>query len=157
MAKSNLRVSLAGLKNLALSLEKIQKGRVQVGIFGAKNGRDDDGTGTTNAEVGAKMEFGVISDHIPPRSFLRMPITAKGEAIFKAAAHGFGALMIANKAHDFLVRVGVEAENAILEAFRTRGWGSWKPNAPMTIKLKGSDSPLIDTGQLRRAIASRVA
>lgn len=157
MAKrSSFRSNFDGLKNLANSLAKVKQGRVQVGIFGAKNGRTDNG-GTTNAEVGAVMEFGSVSEHIPHRSFLRMPITQKSEAIFKAAAQGFSQLMIAGKAKEFLVRIGVEAENAILEAFRTRGWGSWKPNAPMTIKLKGSDSPLIDTGQLRRSIASRVA
>ena len=28
----------------------------------------------------------------------------------------------------------------------------WKPNAPSTIKAKGSDKPLIDTGELRKSI-----
>lgn len=31
-----------------------------------------------------------------------------------------------------------------------------KPNSPKTIKLKGSDTPLIDTGNMRRAIVGRV-
>ena len=30
--------------------------------------------------------------------------------------------------------------------------GNWKPNAPLTIELKGSSHPLIDTGQMRQSI-----
>ena len=30
------------------------------------------------------------------------------------------------------------------------------PNSKKTIELKGSDTPLIDTGQMRRAIVGRV-
>lgn len=31
--------------------------------------------------------------------------------------------------------------------------GEFEPNAPMTVQRKGSDHPLIDTGQLRRGIS----
>ena len=53
-------------------------------------------------------------------------------------------------------KVGVVAEEVIQEAFATRGFGKWKANKPSTIARKGSDSPLIDTGQLRRSITSKV-
>jgi hypothetical protein len=43
----------------------------------------------------------------------------------------------------------------VQEAFDTRGFGSWKPNAPETVELKGSDAPLIDSAQMRHAVDSR--
>jgi hypothetical protein len=51
----------------------------------------------------------------------------------------------------FLKRAGLDAQN------RVRKWfvdprNHWAPNAPSTIRRKGSDKPLIDTGQLRAAI-----
>jgi len=86
------------------------------------------------------------------------------------------ALFLNGKAVYYLKRVGVAAENIVQEAFETAGWGTWAANAYATIlaKAKGNifkrkqqaasdvfeggrhTSPLIDTGQLRRAIASRV-
>ena len=60
------------------------------------------------------------------------------------------------KAEQFMQKVGFVAEEVIQEAFSTNGYGQWKPNAPMTIEKKKSNSPLIDTGQLRRSITSKV-
>jgi hypothetical protein len=50
---------------------------------------------------------------------------------------------------------GVVAENA------SKGWftnarNGWAPNAPSTIRAKGSSRPLIDTGALRQAISHQV-
>ena len=36
--------------------------------------------------------------------------------------------------------------------FDTRGAGSWKPNAPSTVRLKGRNRPMIETGALRDAL-----
>jgi len=50
-----------------------------------------------------------------------------------------------------LKRTGMDA------ASRVRMWfvnpkNLWAPNSPRTVKRKGSDRPLIDTGQLRKSI-----
>lgn len=51
----------------------------------------------------------------------------------------------------FLQRAGTVGANAAKRWFRDPRNG-WPPNAPMTIAKKGSDRPLIDTGELRRSI-----
>ena len=52
--------------------------------------------------------------------------------------------------------LGFGEVDAIQEEFETRGVGNWQENAPSTIKAKGSDMPLIDTGNLRRHIVAEV-
>lgn len=111
----------------------------------------------TNADVGAQNEFGDPAKKIPMRSFLLMPIHAKSKEIIddtiKAGAYKAFA---GGKIKDVLRYIGQSCEVWIQRAFATRGFGTWKPNAPLTIAIKGSSSPLIDTGQLRRSITSQV-
>ena len=45
----------------------------------------------------------------------------------------------------------------VQEAFETRGFGKWLPNMNKEyIKLKGSTTPLIDTGLMRRLVDKQV-
>lgn len=113
----------------------------------------------TNPELAAKNEFGI---GVPRRSMLRMPLHLHGDKVLKGAQADARAQLaqvgrnpraVAKKV---LTRVGIAAENLVQEAFDTRGFGSWKPNAPETIALKGSDAPLIDSSQMRHAVDSRV-
>lgn len=133
---------------------------VKVGILGDNIARQDGEL--NNAEIGFTNEFGKMTGYpkIPARSFIRMPLQTKlndkikekkslsGEELEKAMAEG--------KLEEFARKVGIVAEEVIQEAFSTNGFGQWAPNAPMTVELKGSSSPLIDTGQLRRSISSKV-
>lgn len=110
----------------------------------------------TNSEIGFKHEFGVKSEKIPKRSFLREPIQEKFE---KEAMRKKKVLKKAFETLDIKVvfkKIGIIGEGIIQEAFGTRGFGKWEPNSPATIALKGSDSPLIDSSQLRKSIASDV-
>lgn len=146
-----VRKNLDGLKELAAALSG--KGKVQVGLFGSKNSRRE--AGTTNAELGAIHELGSVSRHIPPRSFLRAPIILQTKEIMKDASSEIPNIWQKGGMLAFLVKVGHAAENAVQQAFASRGFGRWAPNKPATIARKGSDSPLIDTRQLSRAVASR--
>lgn len=133
---------------------------VKVGVI-SKNNKRQKGK-PTNAEVGFANEFGVHTGKtkIPARSFIRMPLethfyknllskkSLTKKEFEKAVKNG--------KADEFAKKVGVVAEETIQDAFATRGWGKWKENKPSTIKRKKSDSPLIDTGELRRSISSEV-
>lgn len=165
--KSTTRSSTAGLKELKRALELIQAKRVQVGIFAAKTSRPDGDM--TNADIGAINEYGVPfafklghSQGIPARSWLRMPINLKGKEIFSKAAKKAGELVsasskaVAGRVDLFYRRIGIAAEVAIHQAFRSQGFGTWAPNAASTIKRKGSASPLIDHRELERSVASRV-
>lgn len=127
---------------------------VRVGIMGNKTNRKND-VGITNADVGFIHEFG--TSKIPKRSFLRMPIFQKNEDIL-AYVKKAGALkkLAKGKMVEVLADIGIACERVILQAFASSGWGDWATNAPSTIRRKKSDSPLIDTGQLRRSISSVV-
>lgn len=133
---------------------------VKVGILGDNIARQEGEL--NNAEIGFVNEFGKMTGYpkIPARSFIRMPLKTRlndkirekkslsGVELEKAMAEG--------KTEDFSKKVGIVAEEVIQEAFSTNGFGEWAPNAPMTVELKKSSSPLIDTGQLRRSISSKV-
>jgi hypothetical protein len=45
--------------------------------------------------------------------------------------------------------LGIWGQREIIKKFRDNDWA---PNAPFTVALKGSSTPLIDTGQLRQSI-----
>ena len=147
------------LKSNFNGLEKLKKQAksayvTRVGILGNSDARDD---GLSNASIGFKQEFGSITENIPIRSFLRMPLMTHANDILSAMSSKSAQKRVEKKGfREIFVIAGGKAEAIIQEAFSTRGFGSWKKNAPLTIALKGSDSPLIDTGELRKSITSEV-
>lgn len=46
---------------------------------------------------------------------------------------------------------GMEGQNSARDWFEDPRNG-WAPNSPVTIALKGSERPLVDTGELRKSI-----
>lgn len=128
---------------------------VRVGIFGNKSSRKGEGV-ITNPELGAIHEFGSSDGKIPARSFLRMPIEKEGKTIVAKTINASLRHMLRGDIKSVLVNLGIECENAVQRAFSTRGFGSWAPDSAVTVALKKSSAPLIDTGQLRRSITSKV-
>jgi hypothetical protein len=134
--------------------------RKKLGYTGAAYQRPPEGGDAvlTNPELAAKHEYGV---GVPRRSMLRMPFHLHGDKVLKEA-QADARVQLAQlqrnprgTAKKLLDRVGIAGENLVQEAFDTRGFGSWKPNAPLTVELKGSDAPLIDSAQMRHAVDSR--
>ena len=159
MAQNEIKLNLKGMDHLNALLKSVGAKYIKVGILGTTNQRP---TGEmSNAEIGFIQEFGRYEKpRIEARSFLRMPLrehlmeklekskTFKKENVEKAIATGNG---------DKLTKqLGALGEQVVFEAFETSGWGKWKPNAPFTVAMKGSDKPLIDTGELRKSITSQV-
>ena len=163
----------SGIRNLLKVMES--EHFVRIGVFGG--GRKEAGeikparlttmanggrkmgkgaSGMTNAEVGFKLEYGDPAKHTPARSWLRMPLITKINNIVKDTAKFFEAAVKEGNPIKFLTILGIQAEKQIQLAFDSRGFGSWAANAPLTIQLKGSDAPGIDTAQLRRSVASVV-
>lgn len=133
---------------------------VRVGIFGQKNTArkyEPGSTSQTNADIGFIHEFGQ-PPHIPQRSFLRMPIFTKINRIMNETEQDVKTRKLLEKGnlYEVLRTLGIACERAILDAFDSRGFGSWKANAPSTVRRKGSNSPLIDFGFLRKSISSEV-
>lgn len=54
-----------------------------------------------------------------------------------------------SSAENILKQVGVYGVKLVQEKI---GNGSFVPNAPSTIRRKGSDKPLIDTGRMRQSV-----
>lgn len=91
----------------------------------------------------------------PPRPIIEPAIEAKGnkEAICAWLKKAGEAVLDGNKANAvrYLNLAGQEATNACRNWF-TDSRNNWPPNAPSTIRRKGSDRPNIDTGALRKAL-----
>ena len=123
---------------------------VKVGVFGDHKAERTDDT-INNVELATIQEFGSISQHIPARSFLRMPIVEKRKEILAfAASKKMRDLLLAGDKKKALTLLGIFAETVIDDAFETSGFGKWASLKHRVGKI------LIDTGQLRRSIWSKV-
>lgn len=159
------------LEKLVKNLSK--KYYVDIGILGESN--KSEGGGLTTAGIGAVNEFGTDKAGrgkktvIPERSFIRMPLETGQEDIEKALEPKIEKMLEDGDIEGIFKLIGIAGEARIQEAFDTAGFGEWPPNSPVTIegstpdkegnqfiKGKGSDSPLIDDGTLRKSITSKV-
>lgn len=112
------------------------------------------------AEYAAKNEFGVVGTgkkawNTPPRPFMRT--TFQGESmqmIQKMAWKIFSEIAMTNRnAKEGLEKLGLYIAGRVkMNILR----GHFKANAPETIERKGSDTPLIDTGTMRRSLTAWV-
>ena len=89
---------------------------------------------------------------IPPRPVLEPAIKANKNSIAKHLKEA--ALLIAKYpqvAENEMHKAGMIAENAAKAWFENPA-NKWPPNSPKTIRRKGSDMPMIDTGEMRKSI-----
>lgn len=110
--------------------------------------------GSTNVDKAIWNEFGTRGGGwggpIPERPFMRNSLrnnTAKYKSMLKKSA----AQIVTGKAsvRVVLARLGITAQQDIqTEITSLRS----PPNAAMTIALKGSSNPLIDTGEMRQSV-----
>jgi len=147
-------------KNLSAILKEVPKYNTKVGIIG--------GTVNTKAEkkykevqevdvayYAAVNEFGSYSQGIPSRPFLRT--TFQGDNLEKIYKKGQGFLKECaeeNKPPEqYLIKLGLYCAGLVRQNITK---GDWTLNSKLTIKLKRSSKPLIDTGTMRRYITSWV-
>lgn len=159
MAKNKVETKFEfdGLEELAKALN--DKRFVKVGLIGGKGKELHTDSDTNNATIGLVHEMGSKTNNIPQRSFLRMPIEQKKKEIVKFVLAGKNKIIkgISKGTLQFLYeRLSIGAETQILDAFYTGGFGQWAKLKASTIARKGSSSILIDTGQLRKAITSKI-
>lgn len=139
-------------------LEMLAKSDVLVGIPQAKNSRRGHGAGNRigNAELLYIHTNGSPIRGIPARPVIEPAIQASGNkepiqlelklAAIAIMSHGDPA-----EAFQHLSKAGMIGVNAARQWFFDPR-NNWAPNAPSTIRRKGSSQPLIDTGSLRAAI-----
>lgn len=99
------------------------------------------------------QEHGSPLWHCPPRPVLEPAITDKKEELSKQLSKAAIALFEQNPIgfQTGLHAAGLMAQNAARDWFSNPKNG-WAPNSPITAAEKGSSNPLIDTGQMRKAI-----
>ena len=97
--------------------------------------------------------FGSPAWAIPPRPVLEPAIKDSRETIGKKIAGAYRAAMRGDAvgAERGLELAGTVAANAARAWFENPK-NKWPPNSEQTIKRKGSNRPLIDTGEMRKAI-----
>jgi hypothetical protein len=145
--------NLEGLEKLRENMKT--KLVAKLGIFADDNARSDGAL--TNAEIGARHEFGVISEGLPRRSFLRDPIELKRKELLKKADRIIKANIDKENGDEKIFElIGIVGEAIVQEAFESGGYGTWQSLSQTTVDKKGSSQILIDTSQLRRAVISKV-
>ena len=136
------------LKKLLAQAGKVEVKEVEVGFF--PESRYDDGTPV--AAVAAWNEFG--TETIPERPFFRRAIAKmEEEGLAKVLGKGIDRerLVIDRRVAD---KIGAYAAEQVQQSITDL---KEPPNAPETIRRKGSDDPLIDTGRMRRSVTWRVS
>jgi hypothetical protein len=159
-----------GLKNLEKTLAKMQNYQARVGVFGGNY----PATGESIASVALLHELGdatprtfnykghkiTITRGIPTRSFLRVPIIGHKNKIImdRKFMQAYIAVALADGKPELPIKLmAMNAYEEVQKAFATRGFGKWMPNMNHEyIKLKGSTTPLIDTGLLRSSITYKI-
>lgn len=159
-----LRVDRAAMDKLFKTVQSMDRAGVEVGYFEPTpvkpsanpfGGGEAKASGLTVPVLAAIQEYGTAN--IPARGFMRkgardaMPLLERvaGEEIAKVA----DGKQSPTRAMD---AIGDAAAGRILDTLETtKQWAV--PNAPLTVALKGGDTPLLARhGQLREELAYRV-
>lgn len=123
---------------------------VDVGVLGGKGGQTKE-SGATVAQIAEWAEFGIGQ---PPRSWLRAWIYENEAAILRVQREEYRRVLVGQQTKaKALARIGVWIVGQIQARIAS---GIQPKNEDSTIARKGSSTPLIDTGQLRSSITSRV-
>jgi len=138
------------------AVKDFQKAYVEVGVFESETEKD----GTPMAMIASVHEYGAEIRQkrgtliIPERSFLRSWVESASENTNKLMQKLYNDVASGKtNVVDAMKKLGAYASSGIRKQILD---GDFVPNAPSTIAAKGSDKPLIDTGQLMNSIHYRV-
>ena len=138
-----------GYKRIALNFKQLKGRGVKVGIMG-----DETNEGTSVVDYAVYNEFG--TSRIPPRPFMATTADNNRDKVLDFAGYLVGRMIDgALDATTVLKNLGEFYQAKIQMTIRNaKEWA--EPNAPSTIKEKGSSSPLIDKGRLVQSIRYEV-
>lgn len=145
------QVQVSGGNRLSHKLREIRQRLAKQDVYvGLPKGSGQYEDGTPMAVIGAVQEFGSADGHIPERSFLRVPLRANQE-LFANIFREMIPKVVRGELDMFqmLDQVGAKAAGVSQEAISE---GIMPPNADSTKQRKGSDTPLVADGDLRRSI-----
>jgi hypothetical protein len=145
--------SNAGMDKLKAALAKLAKAEVFVGVPEDHTLRNSGEM--TNAGLVYLHTHGSVLHDVPARPIIEPAIEAADNKalIVKELGNAARSLMDqkASETSAHLDKAGMLGREAAQRWF-TDSRNNWPPNSAATIARKGSDKPLIDTGQLRRAM-----
>ena len=147
MAKVTVKVQQRGGEKLRRLLREAAKRRdttVEVGFF--STAKYDDKKGTPVAAVAAWNEFG--TEDIPERPFFRRALAEVEDGVTKIVKAGIDTEKMV--VDDRLAgRVGAYVAGQVQESITAL---KEPPNAPGTVRQKGSNNPLLDTVHMRNSV-----
>jgi len=138
-------------KAFAEGLKNISKLEVLVGVPAEKASRKGDKI--NNAEIMYIQTNGSPLRGIPARPVIEPAIEDDKQAISAELSEAAKSMLDGKRDETIrhLKRAGMEGANAA-RAWFVSAKNNWAPNAPSTIRRKGSDKPLIDTSEMRKSI-----
>lgn len=185
MVNTSHKAFNGGAKALFERLQKLSSQKVAVGIPGSKNAREgsnitnsdlayihtngvrpkaardemqpeiDKGTPYSTVLQMYIHEHGSMVYQVPPRPIIEPAIENSKKQIGKLLGDAAKDAAEGNDTERDLTDTGLYAQQEVQDWFNNPKNG-WAPNAQSTIKAKGSDKPLIDTGALRDAITFEI-
>lgn len=141
-----------GYKALLEKAKKLSEGKpfVEVGIL-ATEGDAEKGPGLTLFEVAEQHEFGF---GVPERSFIRAFFDENEDEVRKMLVKHMPDTLGKSDKKEVMHKLGIW----LVAKCQTRIRAHIEPAlSPMTVQLKGSSTPLIDTGQLWTSISYRTS
>ncbi len=125
-------------------LEKLANMVVQVGFQANMPHGDDD---ISIAEIAAYNEYG--DSRTPARPFMKQSFENHESELQAACDHLTDSLASGNSLQNGLEELGVFLKGLVQEEILE---GNFAANSPATIAMKGSNTPLIDTGLMRQSV-----
>lgn len=138
------RITAQG-RHFFAELERLRRLQVRVGF---QQGQAFSEEGVDMVDIAAWNEVG--NAHTPARPFLRKSVDENETMINNFCQQQLRELMEGRiSSQSVLSRIGAMQVGLVQEKITD---GDYVPNAPSTIRKKGSDKPLIDTGRMRQSV-----
>lgn len=142
-------------RRLMAEMEELKKLACYIGFQGGTKAKERDGDSIVDSEadlldVAMWNELGTSSS--PSRPFMRKSVDDNEAQIVAFCQAQLRSLLEGKTtAKEILQKLAVFQKGLVQ---KTMVDGDFTPNAPGTIKKKGSDKPLIDTGHMRQSVTT---
>ena len=136
-------------KRLMKELQELAELEVRVGFQRGQNAGSatDDSSRADLVDIAMWNELG--TEHIPSRPFMRDSVDKHMQEIGEMVAAQKDALLNGATAREILGTIGLFQQDLMQTEIEQ---GDFAANAPATIRKKGSDKPLIDTGTMKNSV-----
>lgn len=131
-------------RKFVAELNKLMNMEVHVGFQAGEASYEG---GADLVEIAAYNEYG--TSDTPARPFMQQSWENHQEELQQLCQQAYNIVLNGGTAEEACKIVGVAGVGIIQKEIVE---GNFEPNAPSTIRKKGSDRPLIDTGQMRQSV-----